>query len=233
MPARAFVEAALQWGRLASGGLLVVNLVACALPSPSPAPASPAPAVPAQAPMPPPAAAPAAEPESKPQFELASAADLAARRLLDYHEQLRQMSPAEVAAEVTRLGTQLSAANPPAPPDVVLALALALAQEHNPGDLARAASLLEPLADGTSPATLAWQPMARLLAQTVAEQRRLEDLLDQQFVQRRDTQRTIQQLTEKLEALKAIERSMAARPGAVQAPGSSVETVAPSAPKAP
>jgi len=183
--------------------------------------------------MPPPAPAPAPEPERKPQPELASATDLAARRLLDYQEQFRQMSPAEVAAEVTRLGTQVSAADAPASPDVVLALALALSQTHNPGDLARAASLLEPLADGTSPETLPWRPMARLLAQSVAEQRRLEDLLDQQFVQRRDTQRTIQRLTEKLEALKAIERSMAARPGAVQAPGSSVETAPPPAPKAP
>jgi hypothetical protein len=231
MPARAFVAAALRWGRLASGGLLAVNVAACSLLSPSPPPAPPPPAVPAQAPMPPPAPAPPPETESKSQLELASAADLAARRLLDYHEHLWQMSPSEVTAEVARLGTQVSAADAPASPDVVLALALALAQEHNPGDLARAESLLQPLADGTSPETQPWQPMARLLAQTVAEQRRLEDLLDQQLVQRRDTARTIQQLTEKLEALKAIERSMAARPGAVQAPGSSVETVPP--PKAP
>ncbi len=231
MPARASVAAALRWRRLASGGLLAFNVAACSLPSPSPPPAPPPPAAPAQAPTPPPTPALAPETESKPPLELVSAADLAARRLLDYHEQLRQMSPAEVTAEVARLGTRVSAAGAAGTPDVVLALALALAQEHNPGDLARAESLLQPLADATSPETLPWQPMARLLAQTVAEQRRLEDLLDQQFVQRRDTARTIQQLTEKLEALKAIERSMAARPGAVQAPGSSVETVPP--PKAP
>jgi hypothetical protein len=56
-----------------------------------------------------------------------------------------------------------------------------------------------------------WQPLARLLAGAIDEQRRLEDLLDQQAAQRRDTQRAIQQLTEKLEALKAIERSMNTR----------------------
>jgi hypothetical protein len=46
----------------------------------------------------------------------------------------------------------------------------------------------------------------------MAEQRRLEDQLEKGAAQRRDQQRTLQQLNEKLEALKAIERSMTARP---------------------
>src|SRR5882762_8116564 len=118
--------------------------------------------------------------------------------------------------------------------DHVLALALALAQEHSPGDLARAASLLEPITQATSPEPQPWQPLARLLAARIAEERRLEDELERQSSQRRDTQRTIQQLSEKLEALKAIERSMTAHPAATPPAGSAPgPESAPPVPKAP
>jgi hypothetical protein len=53
--------------------------------------------------------------------------------------------------------------------------------------------------------------------------------------QRRDTQRAIQQLTEKLEALKAIERSMTGHPSAASPPGPGsapgAESAPPPAPK--
>jgi hypothetical protein len=81
--------------------------------------------------------------------------------------------------------------------------------------------------------------MARLLLARIAEQRRLEDAFNREAAQRRDQQRTLQQLNEKLEALKAIERSMTTRPG----PGAGTVPVtplptpaaasAPAAPKAP
>ena len=54
----------------------------------------------------------------------------------------------------------------------------------------------------------AWAPWARLLAGRAAEQRRLEEQFDRLAQQLRDSQRRIDQLSEKLEALKAIERSL-------------------------
>ncbi len=124
-----------------------------------------------------------------------------------------------MAAEIARLGAEVSPTDSTASPDAVLDLALALAQQHNPGDLARATSLLEPITQAIKPELQPWQPMANLLAETIAEQRRLEDQLERQAAQRRDTQRAIQQLSEKLEALKAIERSMTSRAPGTAAPG--------------
>jgi hypothetical protein len=173
---------------------------------------------------------------AQPPAEPVDSADLAARRLLACHERLRQMSPADLSAEITRLGALAASANPSDPPDDVLALVLALAQEHGPGDLARAANLLDSLQQRAYPNPQPWQPLARLLAARIAEERRLEDELDRQMSQRRDTQRAIQQLTEKLEALKAIERSMTARPAASPpaGPGSPpAEAAPPPPPKAP
>jgi hypothetical protein len=195
----------------------------------------PAPAAAAPEPAPPPPPTPVSSPVAKPQPDAVNAADRAARRLLACHERLRQMSPTDVAAEVNRLSGVVSSADAPATPDDVLALALALVQEHNAGDLARASSLLEPLAQDSSAVPQPWQPLARLLLARISEQRRLEEQLDKMTAQRRDTQRAIQQLTEKLEALKAIERSMTAHPAAASpaAPGSApgAESAPPPAPK--
>ena len=188
-------------------------LAACALPHPPPPPPAPPAAAPEPS-VPPPAPPPQA---ARGPSEQVGAADVVARHLLSYHERLRQMSNGDVAAEIARLSAQVSSADSPASPDDVMALALALAQQHNPGDLARASSLMEPLLQETLPEP-PWQPMARLLAGSIVEQRRLEDQVDKMMAQRRDTQRAIQQLTEKLEALKAIERSMTAHPPG--APGS-------------
>jgi hypothetical protein len=146
------------------------------------------------------------------------------------------MSPGEVAAEVNRLGAAVSGADPSPSPDDVLALSLALTQQNYPGDLARASGLLEPLAQDESPGS-PWRPLARLLGARIAEQRRLEEQVDRMTAQRRDTQHAMQQLTEKLEALKAIERSMTARPaaGSPGGPGSApgTETAPQPAPKTP
>jgi len=213
--------------------LCALGVAGCTLVQPAPRPPPPVAAAPEPAP-PAPAPARAPEPAAPLQADAAGSADLAARRLLVYHERLRQMSAADVAGEVTRLGARVSSADPPASPDDVLALALALAQEHSPGDLARAAGLLEPITQATSPEPQPWQPLARLLAARIAEERRLEDELERQSSQRRDTQRTIQQLSEKLEALKAIERSMTAHPAATPPAGSAPgPESAPPVPKTP
>ena len=53
----------------------------------------------------------------------------------------------------------------------------------------------------------------------LGEQRRLEDLLDKQTQQTREVQRRLDQTNERLEALKAIERSLTSRPPAPKASG--------------
>ena len=161
-------------------------------------------------------------------------ADVAARRFLSYHEQLRLMSATDLANEITRLNGVLSVTATAAPADAVLELSLALAQQRNPGDLARAVALLEPIGKSSAPELAPWQPIARLLLGRVAEQRRLEDQLAREVAQRRDQQRTLQQLNEKLEALKAIERSMTTRPpGGGSAPAAPGASAPPAAPRAP
>ena len=179
---------------------------ACSWLAPQPPPVAPAPApvvVAVPAPPPPPVAAEPLDPV-KP-------ADQVTRRLLAYHEQLRLLAPADLAAEINRLNAQLAPDEAASAPDVLLDLSLALAQQHNPGDLARAASLLDPLTQAATPELQPWQAIARLLAGRISEQRRLDDQVERQSAQLRDTQRNMQQLTEKLEALKAIERSMIKR----------------------
>lgn len=208
-----------------SSSVVGVLLQACMSPPPKPVP--PAAPVSVEAPAPKVVVLPAPPAQPEP-------ADVAARRLLAYHEQLRQLSPQDLANEINRLNAAVSATPTAAPPDAVLELALALAQQHNGGDVARAVALLEPIAKSSAPELAPWQPLARLLLGRVLEQRRLEDLVNREAARNRDQQRTLQQLNEKLEALKAIERSMSSRPtGGAPAPGATPPPAASTPPAAP
>ena len=149
-------------------------------------------------------APPPAPPALRPDF-----ADAAARRLLAYQEQLRQLPAGELGAELTRQNAALAASgNAPA---VALELSLVLAQTRNPADTQRALALLDPIARTPTPEQQPWQGLARLLLVRLVEQRRLEEQLERQAGQLRESQRNVQQLNEKLEALKAIERSLNSR----------------------
>lgn len=199
-------------------------LQACMSTPPKPVPT--ATLAPAEAPAPKVVVVPAPPAQPEP-------ADMAARRLLAYHEQIRGLSPQDLANEIGRLNAAVSATPTAAPPDVVLELALALAQQRSGGDVARAIALLEPITRSSAPELAPWQPLARLLLGRVLEQRRLEDALNREAARNRDQQRTLQQLNEKLEALKAIERSMANRPtGVPLAPPATPAAPPPPAPAA-
>ncbi len=161
-------------------------------------------------PAPPPPPAVVVVPPPPPPAPLpppATAADLATREVLAFHERLRQLSPADVAREQARLG------DPQASPLAAVQLALVLAQARTPADTNRALALLDGVLRGSSPEAAALQPVARLLSARLGEQRRLEEAIDRQNQQARDTQRKLDQLNDKLEALKAIERSLVTRPG--------------------
>lgn len=124
---------------------------------------------------------------------------------LTYADQVRQLGPAELASEIAALGDGGDT------PLRQLQLALALVQTHQPVDTARALGLVQRVAAGTEPQATALQPLARLLAARLLEQRRLEDQSDRQAQQIRDGQRRIDQLNERLEAMRAIERSLTPR----------------------
>ncbi len=120
---------------------------------------------------------------------------------LAYADKVRSMSTGQLSAEIARLGD---------PGDVPLAqvqLGLALAQTRNTPELARAQGLMQRVATNTTPEGQDLAPLARLLASRYGEQRRVEEDRDKQAQQVRESQRRIDQLSERLEALRAIERS--------------------------
>ena len=91
-----------------------------------------------------------------------------------------------------------------------LRLALLLTQTRQPADTARALGLVQrTLADANAQDL---HPLARLLEARLTHQRRLEEQLERQGQQLRDAQRRNDQLSERLEAVRAIERSLQTRP---------------------
>ena len=131
-------------------------------------------------------------------------------RLLAYAERVRQMQGPELSQEISR---QAESSNPVSQ----LQLSLALSQLRQPPELLRAQELLARILANPEAAPL--HPLARLLASRFLEQRRLEEQIERQAQQLRDTQRRLEQTNERLEALKAIERSLVSRPaGATSAP---------------
>ena len=207
---------------------------ACTLPRPP----EPPPVVEAAAPASAPASAVVAAPPPPPPPPAAAPSpqdltDVASRRVLAYHDQLRMLSGPDLAGEVARLNAQLPGNVATSSPGIALEFALALAQTRNPGDLQRAIGIVDQIVRSSAPELLPWQPLARLLATRFGEQRRVEDQLERQGQQLRESQRNVQQLNEKLEALKAIERSLNNRAPAAGAPAPPATAPAPAAPKTP
>jgi len=161
-------------------------------PPPAPVPAAP-PVVPVEAEPATPATQPAVE------FIASTAGPVAA--VLAYADKVRTLSPQEAGSELQRLG------DPGDAPLVQMQVALALAQTRNPGDLAKAQGLMQKVAANASEHAQPLRPLARALAYRYGEQRRVEDDRDKQAQQLRDVQKRNDQLTERLEALRAIERS--------------------------
>lgn len=129
-------------------------------------------------------------------------------RMLAYAERVRVMPPAELTQEATRLGDAAS-------PEAQIQLSLVLSQLRQLPELVRAQELLARVLGNADAQSL--HPLARLLASRYAEQRRLEEQLDKQNQQLRDVQRRLDQTNERLEALKAIERSLTSRQPATPA----------------
>jgi DNA repair ATPase RecN len=136
-------------------------------------------------------------------------------RRLAYADRARRMQPAELSQEVTRLGDVVR-------PTEQVQLALVLSQLHQLPELIRAQELLARVLANTGSEAQTLQPLVGLLASRFGEQRRVEDQLEKQTQQTREVQRRLDQTNERLEALKAIERSLTNRPApAASAPTSS------------
>jgi len=123
--------------------------------------------------------------------------------MLAYADKVRPLGGADLSAEIARVGEQGET------PAAQMQLAILLAQTRVPADLARALGLLQRVIANPAPEAQPLHPLARALAARYVEQRRVEDDRDKQVQQLRDSQRRIDQLNERIEALRAIERSFA------------------------
>lgn len=169
-------------------------------------------------------ATPAATPQPcLPVSPVAPQATDAVTRMLAYADRLRRLAPAELSQEVTRLGDA-------AGPTQQLQLALALSQLHQLSELIRAQELLGRVLANADSEAQTLHPLAGLLASRYGEQRRVEEQLEKQAQQTRDMQRRLDQTNERLEALKAIERSLTSRPPAASAPAPGNRGTRPAAP---
>jgi hypothetical protein len=136
------------------------------------------------------------------------AQDLAARHLLASEDRYSALNTADLTAEATRSVEGATI-------EQQMDQALALSMTHAPGDLGRAQALLDQVLHNNSPQADPWRSLARLLAYRLGEQRRAEEAVERTAQQMRDAQRENQrkldEVNAKLEALKAIERSLNTR----------------------
>ncbi|WP_447741158.1 hypothetical protein [Variovorax boronicumulans] len=161
--------------------------------------------------LPPPVAAPRVVPvEAEPRAPATQPASLFTQltqgpltAMLAYADKVRPLGGADLSAEIARVSEQGET------PAAQMQLALLLAQTRVPADLARALGLLQRVIANPAPEAQPLHPLARALAARYVEQRRVEDDRDKQVQQLRDSQRRIDQLNDRIEALRAIERSFA------------------------
>lgn len=192
MPSDSLIVRVLSARALSACGLAAA-LAACAAqtpPKPAPEPMR-AMALPSPAPA---QAAPAAAPAPSGASALETA--------IAYAERVRSLAPADLAQEVQRLG------DTPYSPLRAIQLALALGQSRTVPNTARAQSLLQRVQADPSSEAVGLQPLTRLLAAQLADHRRADEQAERQAQQLRDAQRRIDQLNERLEAVRAIERSL-------------------------
>lgn len=127
--------------------------------------------------------------------------------LLAYNAVLRKMSPAELTRELQRINGY------PAGPSNNVRRAMALSLTRDAIDLAKAeAQLWNVMADNSVEAEKL-KPLVQLLVGHYSDLRRVADSAEKSATQAREAQRKVDQLNDKLEALKNIERTLPAAPG--------------------
>lgn len=126
--------------------------------------------------------------------------------MLTYSDRLRSLGQAELSAEQALIG------DPGASAERLVKLALVLLASHQTSDTVRAIALLQRAGSLNTPEAMVLRPLVRLLSARLQEIRRLEEQLDRQTQQLREAQRRIDNLSDRLEAMRAIERSLLPRP---------------------
>lgn len=137
-----------------------------------------------------------------------AAAPCALQQALAYADRVRGMQPAELGQAIAGLGDGGNTALG------IMQLSLALAQARSASSNARAQMLLQRLLGRDDEQARLLHPLARLLSAQLSESKHSDELLDRQAQLLRDAQRRIEQLNERLEAVRAIERSVPSRPAA-------------------
>ncbi|MGV7209269.1 hypothetical protein ACLB1G_15585 [Oxalobacteraceae bacterium A2-2] len=125
--------------------------------------------------------------------------------LLAYHQSLRRMSQGELLKELSSLNQQPRGAR------VSMQTAMALMLTRASGDMAKAQALLDGVAASGEAEAGPYKALAQVLSSSCAEARRLAEHNDKLAAQLRDNQKRTDQLSETVEALKAIERNLPAR----------------------
>lgn len=126
--------------------------------------------------------------------------------VLGYADRIRGLQPPELAQEIVRLGDAGDSATR------LMQLTLALGQSKVAANGARAQALLQRVLGQNEQEARALHPLARLIAAQLAEARRADEQIERHSQQLRDAQRRIDQLNDRLEAVRAIERSLPSRP---------------------
>lgn len=119
--------------------------------------------------------------------------------------QFRLLSAAQLAAETENLEI-LERLEPTA--EHRLRWALALAQTLQIQDTQRALGLIQIVLESPDPQSVALRPLAHLLGHLLREQRRLDLQNERLSQQLRESQRRVEQLNDRIEAMRAIERSL-------------------------
>ena len=209
---------------LGLGGCSATSPQAVAAPAQEPAPAeAPVQAAAAAAPA---ASAPEALQDPAPSGAHTPSATDRVGQVLARTDRTLRLAPAELAREIARLGEAEDASA-----ETPLLLATALAQTRQPADTARALGLVQRVLSNQAEAAQALHPLARWMEARLLQQRRLEEQLERQAQQLRDAQRRNDQLNERLEAVRAIERSLTTRPGPAPAtPAPAAGSTAPARP---
>lgn len=132
--------------------------------------------------------------------------------LLNYHQALRRMSQGELLKELSGLVQQKRS------PRVAVQMSMVLMLTRGGGDLARAQTLLDNVANSTEADSAPYKPLALMLSSYCAETRRLAEHVDKLTAQQKDSQRRIEQLNDMVEGLKNIERTLPMRPAASTGP---------------
>ena len=127
--------------------------------------------------------------------------------ILVYQQSLRGLGAPELAKELASQDGQAKNARQS------LRMALVLMQSRSNADLARAQGLIDGVTGAADEPSLRLKPLAQLLAAYCADLRRSGEHADKLGQQLKDSQRRTEQLNDKLESLKAIERNLPTRPG--------------------